>query len=199
LEEALDELARALAIEPRPEVHYTLGVIYWHQGDPIRAERSLRAAVGLEPKYFDAHYTLGAVLKSRRNWTAAAEALRRAVALRPDLPAAHYTLGQVLELSGDRAAARAHLQEADRLRERATLEHQALIATSVGIQKAQAGDPEGALTQFRRAIAVFEPYAPAHYQMGLVLRQLGQSQASRVSFERARQLNPSLVSPRDTP
>jgi protein O-GlcNAc transferase len=199
LPEALNELDRALAIAPRAEVHYTLGIIYWHQGDPKRAERSLRAAVALEPRYADGYSTLGAVLKSQRDWKGAAEALGRAVALRPDLPAAHYTLAQVLQLAGDTAGARLHFADADRLRLRATLEHEALIATSVGIQKAEAGDLAGALDQFRRATTVFEPYAPAHYQMGLVFRRLGQPDAAKAAFERARQLNPSLVSPRDTP
>src|SRR5688500_11287110 len=51
LPEAIDELERALAIEPRAEVHYTLGVIYWHQGDADRAARALRAAVAMQPDY----------------------------------------------------------------------------------------------------------------------------------------------------
>ena len=37
LSEALAELERALAIEPRPEAYYTMGVIYWHQGKLDRA------------------------------------------------------------------------------------------------------------------------------------------------------------------
>ena len=65
LPEALAELERALAIEPRPEAHYTMGVIYWHQGDLDRAAAALRAAVAAEPKYADAHDALGNVLKAR--------------------------------------------------------------------------------------------------------------------------------------
>jgi len=68
----------------------------------------------------------------------------------------------------------------------------------VGIQKAGSGDMLGALDNFRRATSVYEPYAPAHYQLGLVLERLGQHDAARSAFERARQLNPSLVSPRNT-
>ena len=55
---------RWTSLEPRPEIHYTLGVIYWHQGDVERATAALRAAVAARPEYADAHYTLGAVLKS---------------------------------------------------------------------------------------------------------------------------------------
>ena len=114
------------------------------------------------------------------------------------LPASHYTLGLVLQLSGDEPGAETELAEADRLRRNAELEREALVWTSVGIQKAGSGDLPGALDCFRRATSVFERYAPAHYQMGLVLDRLGQHDASRSAFERARQLNPSLVSPRNT-
>jgi protein O-GlcNAc transferase len=198
LPEALAELERALAIEPRPEAHYTMGVIYWHQGDLDRAVASLRAAVAAEPKYADAHDALGNVLKARRDWSGAEASLRRAIALRPDFPASHYTLGLVLQQTGDEAGARTELAEAERLRRNAELEHEALVWTSVGIQKAGSGDLLGALTSFRRATSVYEPYAPAHYQMGLLLDRLGQRDAARSAFERAHQLNPSLVSPRNT-
>ena len=197
LTEALAELERALAIEPRPEAYYTMGVIYWHQGKRDRAVSALRAAVAADPKYADAHATLGSVLKEERDWTGASASLRRAIAIRPDLPASHYTLGQVLQLGGDDRGARLEFDQADQLRRRAALEHEALIWTSVGIQKAGAGDLTGALSSFRRATTAYEPYAPAHYQTGLVLQRLGQREASRAAFERARSLNPSLVPPPD--
>ena len=92
---------------------------------------------------------------------------------------------------------RAELDEAERLRQRAALEHEALVWTSVGIQKASAGDLTGALSNLRRATSVFDAYAPAHYQTGLVLQRLGQKEAARAAFERARTLNPSLVPPPD--
>jgi tetratricopeptide (TPR) repeat protein len=195
LPEAIGELERALSIEPRPEVHYTLGVSYWHQGDADRAARALRAAVALQPDYADAHYTLGAVLKSTRDWKGAAASLRRAIALRPDLPSAHYTLGQVLQSSGDGRGAREHLAEAERLRLRAQAEQEAAVWTSVGIRQLGAGDPPAAIESFRRAITVFEAYAPAHYQLGLALRQVNRLEEARAAFTRARQLNPSLVPP----
>ncbi len=50
LSEALAELERALAIEPRPEAYYTMGVIYWHQGKLDRAVSALRAAIAADAK-----------------------------------------------------------------------------------------------------------------------------------------------------
>ncbi len=198
LPEALAELERALATEPRPEAHYTTGIIYWHQGELDRATTALRAAVALDPRYADAHSALGSVLKAKGDSTGAAASLRRAIDLRPDLPAAHYTLALVFQLDGDEAGARRQFDEAERLRRRAEREHEAVVWTSVGIGKAGSGDLLGALDCYRRATSAYETYAPAHYQMGLVLDRLGQHDASRSAFERARQLNPSLVSPRNT-
>jgi tetratricopeptide (TPR) repeat protein len=197
LPEALQELERTIAIEPRAQPYYLRGVIYWHQGDATRAAQSLLAAIDRDPGYAEAHYTLGSVLKSQRNWKGAAAALRRAIALRPD-SASHYTLAQVLVSEGDQAGSRQHFEEAERLRRETELEREALTWTSVGIQKMQAGDPASAVDDFRRATTTFERYAPAHYQLGLALERLGRTEEARVAFSRARELNPSLVSPRDT-
>jgi tetratricopeptide (TPR) repeat protein len=197
--EAVDELERTISIEPRPEAHYQLGVIYWHQGDLDRAVRALRAAIALQPSYADAYNTLGAVLKARRDWRGAQEALQRAIALQPELSAAHYMLGQVLELSGDAGGARAQFAEAERLRTDAALVQEAGVWTSVGTQKLDRGDLGAAVDCFRRATTIFERYAPAHYQLGRALQRLGQPEAARRAFARAQQLNPSLVPPGNSP
>jgi superkiller protein 3 len=195
--EAIQELTRAIEIEPRAEAHYTLGVIYWQQGDLEHAETALRAAVAADRRYADAHHSLGAVLAARQQWAPAAAALRRALELRPNLTSARYTLARVLRESGNDDAARKELTEADRLRRRAQLEQEASVWTATGIQKLERADAAGAVEHFRRAITIFEAYAPAHYQMGRALRQLGQHDASRAAFYRAQQLNSSLVPPPD--
>jgi tetratricopeptide (TPR) repeat protein len=136
-------------------------------------------------------------LKSRRDWAGAAASLRRAIALKPDLSAAHYTLAQVLQQAGDETGARTHFAEAERIRQRTQLEQEAGVWTSVGIQKLETGDLAGALDQFKRATAVFDGYAPAHYQMGRTLQRLGQHDAARAAFATAAKLNPSLAPLRD--
>ena len=193
--EAVDHLMRIIRTEPRAEAHYTLGVIYWQQGELDRAAASLRAAVSADPGSADAHDTLGAVLKDQGDWAGAVDALRRAIALRPDGAGAHYTLGRVLQLAGEDAAARAHLADAERLRQRAQREQEASVWTSVGTQRLDSGDPVTALDHFRRATSLFDEHAPAHYQAGRALQRLGDHDASRAAFARAQQLNPSLVPP----
>ena len=196
--EAIDELTRAVAIQPRAEAYYALGVIYWQQGELDRAAAALRDAVNSDPAFADAHYTLGAVLAAQRNWPAAAESLRRALNLRPDLWTAHYTLARVLQSIGDAPQARKYFEEAERLRTRAQLEQEASVWTATGIQKLESGDPANAIEHFQRATAIYEAYAPAHYQAGRALQLLGRAEAARAAFARAQQLNPGLVAPRET-
>jgi Flp pilus assembly protein TadD len=67
--------------------------------------------------------------------------------------------------------------------------------TAVGVARFDAGDLEAARDRFSAAIATADAYAPAHYHLGRALHRLGRSDEARVAFDRARQLNPSLVSP----
>ncbi len=197
--EAIDELKRALAIESRPELHYALGVIYWHQGALDDAAAQLREAVARNDRYAEAHYTLGAVLKAARDWKGASAALGRAIALRPEFAPAHYALAQVLQLAGEEARARAEFDRAEQLRQAAAREQEASVLTAAGVQQLERGELTGALDRFRRATAVLNTYAPAYYQLGRTLNALGQGTAAREAFARAQQLNPSLVAPRNLP
>lgn len=192
--EAIDRFERALAIEDRAETYYQLGVLHWQQGDSRRAAAALRAAIARDPRAADAYYTLGAVLAGRGEPEEAARALRQSIAIRPDVPGAHYTLARVLGRTGDPEASRA-LAEAERLARRRRLEQEAVVRTAVGSRRLASGDLAGALEELRRAIAACEDYAPAHYQLGLVLQRLDQPDAARAAWARAAQLNPALAPP----
>jgi tetratricopeptide (TPR) repeat protein len=196
LQPALDELHAALAIQPRPEVHYTTGIVYWHQGDFDRALAALADAVKGNPSYADAHLAIGAIHKARGDFKRAAAALNRAIALQPDLPAPHIVLAQTLLLGGDEAGSRRESAAADRLRRSAQLAQEAATLTAAGAQKLDAGDNTGAADCFRRATQAFDAFAPAHYPLGRALERLGDHAAARAAFARAQQLNPALVPPR---
>jgi tetratricopeptide (TPR) repeat protein len=192
-QDAIAELRRTLSIEPRPEVHFALGVTYWRQGEIDRAVGALREAVASRPDYAEAHYTLGAVLKSKGDPTEAAASLRTAIELQPDLSSAHYLLGLVLESQHDEAGARRELAEARRLRAAAASEQEAILWTASGTERLQQKDVAGAIDCFRRATTALATYAPAHYQLGRALLQSGQPDAAREAFAIAHKLNPSLV------
>jgi len=197
--EAIDELHRALETESRPELHYALGVIHWHQGELDRAAAALRQAIAGNDRYAEAYYTLGAVLKGKRDWTGASAALSRAIAIRPDFLPAQQTLAQVLQSAGDEARAREAFARAEALRREAALEQEASVLTAAGTQQFDRGELGSALETFRKAAGVLNSYAPAFYQMGRTLNALGQLGAAREAFARAQQLNPSLVAPKNVP
>jgi tetratricopeptide (TPR) repeat protein len=195
LADAAAELQRSLDDGPRAEVLYTLGVVRWHQGDLDRAGDALRAAITVEPGYASAHEALGGVLRDRRDWAGAAATFRRAISLRPDTPGPYFALARVLQSSGDQEGARRAIADGERLRHRSQAQHEALVWTAVGAAKLDRGALVAALDDFRRAVAAVETYAPAHYQIGRTLQLLGQVDAARAAFDRAHQLNPSLVAP----
>ena len=194
-DEALAELERLVAVERRPEALYTMGIIYWHRGEPDRAVTPLRAAVAARPRYADAYEALGAVEQQRGNGRAAAAALREAARLRPDLPGPRYALGRVLRSAGRVEEAERELTVADNLRRQSARVHEALTLTSVGIAAMNSGELTRAVECFRRAIAASDIFAPAHYQLGLALQQLGMPREARAAFDRAESLNSGLVPP----
>ena len=196
LDEALGELQRVVAIDRRAEAFYTIGVIRWHQGALDEALSALRIAIDLQPAYADAYDALGAVYKQRRDYAAAAAALRRAIDLRPDQPASRYSLGLVLQLDGRTAEADRAFAEAEQLGRRVAADQAAVMWTTAGIAAVQRGDLQRGRDYFRRATTASENYAPAHYQLGLVLLGLGDTAGARVAFARAQSLNPNLAPPR---
>ena len=194
-EMAIEELQRALAIQPRPEVHYALANIYRHLGDLDRAVRALTDAVAANREYAEAHLALGALYKTKRDWKRAEASLMHAARLRPDLAAPQILLAQTLSLAGDEAGARRAATEADRLRTLFQQSQEAATLTAAGAQAYDAGDAAGAAELFRRATRAFDAFAPAHYQLGRALPRLGQLDAAKAAFDRAQQLNPALVPP----
>lgn len=193
---ALDALRFALAVQPRPEIYYTLGTIYWHQGDLDRAVKALTDATAARPDYTEALLALGTVLTARGNVKAGASALERAIRLRPDLPAPHIVLARALATAGDEMGAQRESAEAERLRTLSENSQKAAALTAAGVQRLDEGHTTDAVDCFRRAIDAFDAFAPAHYQLGRALGRLGRLDAARAEFARAQQLNPALVPPR---
>jgi len=76
-----------------------------------------------------------------------------------------------------------------------TSEQAALFSTNSGRRLLQAGDVEGAISQFRAAINSAPNYAAAHFQLGMALRQQGQIEEAEREFKQAVALDPRLIPP----
>jgi tetratricopeptide (TPR) repeat protein len=195
IEDAIASARRATALDGRPEAHLALASLHVQQGDFARAEAALDAALAADRRFVEAWLMLGVVRRSRGDLPRAAEAVRRAIALRPEAWGPYATLATILGRAGDASGARRASDEAERRRLHEQRERAAVVMTAVGVARFDAGDLEAARDRFSAAIATADAYAPAHYHLGRALHRLGRSDEARVAFDRARQLNPSLVSP----
>jgi Tfp pilus assembly protein PilF len=54
------------------------------------------------------------------------------------------------------------------------------------------GDLEGAISQFRAAIALAPTYAPAHFHLAEALQRKGETTEAGQEFQRAAELDPKL-------
>src|SRR2546422_4918852 len=108
----------------------------------------------------EAHYTLGTVLKQQGRLPEAADALRQAIRLQPDFAGAHTTLAAVLRQLGDTAGAAAESKAGTEISKQKTNQQAATFATNSGRRLLGVGDLEGAISQFRAAIAATPTFAP---------------------------------------
>jgi Flp pilus assembly protein TadD len=125
----------------------------------------------------------------------AAQALREALRLQPDFVGAHTTLAAVLRQQGDSAGANAESRAAETISKQKTSLQAATFATNSGKRLLNAGDLQGALTQFRSALKMVPDYAPAHYQLAIALARTGERQAADAEFRKAAELDPRLKPP----
>jgi tetratricopeptide (TPR) repeat protein len=197
IDDALDAARRAASLDARPETQVLLGSLYAQRGDLARAEAAIDGALAANPGLDEAWLQLATIRRSRGNAPGATDAARRALAVRPGSWRAQAMLATLLRQSGDEAGARRASEAAERRRTAEQAERAAVVMTTVGIARLDAGDAEGARERFAAAASTADGYAPAHYHLGRALLRLKQVEAARQAFARARRLNPSLVPPDD--
>ena len=167
----------------------------WQQGDFAAAAEELTAAIHAKPDYAEAYYTLGTVLKQKGDLAESSNALREAIRLQPEFAGAHTTLATVLRQLGDNEGAAAESRAGAEIAKRKNSEQAALFATNSGRRLFNAGDLDGAISQFRSAIESVPGYAPAHYQLALALQRKGDKQGALQEFKTAADLDPRLKAP----
>ena len=135
------------------------------------------------------------MLKQKGELAEAAKALREAIRLQPEFAGAHTTLASVLRQLGDNEGSAAESRAGAEIAKRKTSEQAALFATNSGRRLFNAGDLDGAISQFRSAIESVPGYAPAHYQLALALQRKGDKQGALQEFKTAADLDPRLKAP----
>ena len=188
------EMHKAIELDPQlVDAYYTLGVTLWQQGEFAEAAEQLRKAVQLKPDYAEAYYTLGSVLKQLNQLPEAAQALREAIRLQPQFSGAHTNLAAVLRQMGDTAGADAETQIASTLMKQSTNLQGATFSTNSGKHLLDAGDLDGAISQFRNATKLSPSYAMAHYELAVALSRRGEKAEAAEEFKKAAELDPKLA------
>ena len=150
----------------------------------------------MNPEYAEAYYTLGHRSKAGKQITPRPpSALREAIRLQPDFAGAHTTLAAVLRQLGDNQGAAAEAKAGIDIGKQKTNEQAALFATNSGKRLLNAGDLDGAISQFRSAVAATPDYPPAHFQLGLALQRKGEKEEATKEFRKAAELDPRLTPP----
>jgi len=167
-------------------------VTLWQQGEFARAVEELRAATGIRPDYAEAYYTLGTVLKQQGELRDSASALKEAIRLQPDFAGAHITLAGVLRQLGDTEGAATESKLGAAIAKTANALQAATFSTNSGRRLLNAGDLDGAISQFRSAIEQSATYAPAHFYLAQALQRKGLVDEAKSQFQRASELDPSF-------
>jgi tetratricopeptide (TPR) repeat protein len=196
LDNAVVELQNAIRLQPDlADAHYTLGVLFWQRGEFDQAAGELQKAIQDRPNYAEAHYTLGTVFKQQGKLPESAAELREAIRLQPEFAGAHTTLAAVLRQLGDAQGAAEEAKEGAQIATVSKNLQAATFSTNSGKRLLAADDVDGAIAQFRSAINSEPNYAAAHYQLALALSRQGHKDEAKKEFQKAAELDPSLIPP----
>lgn len=193
LADAISHFERATQLKPDfPEAFYSLGTSLWQQGKLEAAKSSIRRSLDLRPQYAEAMIALGAVSKAQGDLEGAIRAFRQSLQIRFQFPEAHYSLGLALRQQGNYEESLEEIRTAESQRRDKANTEAATFATYTGIKMSEAGKFDAALQQFQLALQQAPSFAPAHYQMSLVLEKQARSEEAAKSRAQAQALDPGL-------
>jgi len=115
--------------------------------------------------------------------------------MQPDFAGAHTTLAAVLRQLGDTEGAASREPRGNGNRQTENQRTGGALRHKFSAPASQRGDLEGAISQFRAAINSSPTTRPAHFELGLALRQQGKLKEAQEEFQKAATLDPNLTPP----
>jgi tetratricopeptide (TPR) repeat protein len=114
VDDAINDYHRAIELnrqqlKPSPWPLVDLAVALIEKNQLAEAEKSLREAIGYDPRLPHAYYELGHVLDGLDRHQEAVEALKQAIALDAAYPEPHYLLGRIYRRQGDNRLAKTEI------------------------------------------------------------------------------------------
>ncbi|HNX26929.1 MAG TPA: tetratricopeptide repeat protein [Phycisphaerae bacterium] len=196
LENALDELERAIQVNPsNSEAYTTIGDIYRHKGEYIKACNSYKTACIADQYAFRPHYNLGVtyqilatmaegVKQARIYLNKAVHTYIRATVIKPDSFDAHLNLGACYFQLGQFEQANEETAKANKLDS-----DNVKAINNLGIIAEMQGDAEKAISYYKTSIE----YDPNQVNILLNLASLytrtGKYRAARSTYEAARKID----------
>jgi tetratricopeptide (TPR) repeat protein len=186
-DEALVEYHEATRVEPMNPVHKAAYArALQAAGQPEQAVAELQSAVSLDPRNAAYHNALGTLLRDRGMPFETLREFRQAAALEPASAQYHFDLGRALAGSSKSDSAVAELRTAVNLQP-----DNAAFLNGLGTAiRAAAGLPAEALTALTQAVKGAPDNARYHYDLAMLLREMGQVDGAITELEAATRLDP---------
>jgi len=184
LEQAAEELARAIADYPSADLPHLLLSQYLQQtgkGDQALAE--IEKAIAIRPNYWSYHQELGVAYYNAGRYDEAAAAFQQVTELQPDNSWGFQMLGLVRHAKGDRRRAQADYERAIAL-----APNNAGAYSNLGNLYYETGRLEEAVDAFERAADLDPKSAVKHRNLGDLYRKLGREPDAVRSYTTARDL-----------
>jgi tetratricopeptide (TPR) repeat protein/V8-like Glu-specific endopeptidase len=192
-EEAVRELSRAIAINPKYTIAYFMrGIVNELLGNYSSALADFNRVIVLNPKLAAPHVNRGILKKDKFNDSQGALAdFNQAIALSPGDTLAYNNRGTVKDDLNDLQGALADYNQAIALNPK-----NASAYNNRGALKAQKlNDPQGALTDYNRSIALNPQSTQTYNNRGVLKKnQLKDPQGALADFNQAIALNPKYTS-----
>jgi tetratricopeptide (TPR) repeat protein len=202
--------------------HFSLGLVFLHQGKWERAQKQFAEALRLEEDSSEAHFNMGVALFDQGDLEGAADQYQSVIRLSSDYASAYHNLGVVRLRQGRLEESRKYFTRALELRPgaadthnslgitlwqlrqadeaaaqlRAALEVQPTFAeahNNLGVICLARGRTQEAIDHFNDAVRNKETFADAHNNLGVALGRLARWEEARQSFAQAVQLQPVVV------
>jgi tetratricopeptide (TPR) repeat protein len=188
---AIPQLQAALKLAPNSaEIQFNLGRALEASGDTTNAYVHYLAAVQAKKPFPEAESALGSLLLAKGDVQGAAAQFQAAVSANPDDESARYKLARALRAQGKAAEAKVELKQAAMLIQKHSDAIMSSHLSNESLAHAKSGDLPGAIQLGRKALWLDPQNAIADYNLGLLLADAGNLDASIFEIRKAISLAP---------
>ncbi len=185
---ALKELTQAIEMyDEEPSYHNALGLAYFARGMNREAEKAMKEAIAIDPKFSEARVNLSAIYLAGKRWDEAIEesktALKNIFYRTPEF--AYFNMAQAYLNKGDNVAGLENFKKAVELNP-----NYALAYYSMGIVFDRMNNARDAVDAFEKAVKAAPLYLEAHFELGKALLKQKQNAKALKSFEKVVELAP---------